>query len=417
MDKMSINQPQRVAFHPVVLILFVGTALSRIATSMTTPFLTIFLSQHTSMGPWEIGMTVGASALAGMGFGFFGGTLSDQWGRKGIMIISLYIWAMTFFGFAWNTWVGVYLLLSLLMGVCRSAFEPVSTALISDLTPKELRYRAYSIRYTAANAGFAIGPLIGAYAGIVGGATAFMWTGAFYLAYAAILQLILRRYPVGQAEQDSSRRITVAVAWKAARQDKALLLFLIGGVFMQFVYSQFSTLGPYAQDHFENGVVLFSWMMTANALTVVVFQMPLSILTEKRSPLTLVRIGNILYAIGGFGFALSQEPWHMVASMVVFSIGEILCFPAGNALTDEIAPNHLKGAYFGAQNFRELGRFLGPTLGLPILASYGILPLFTLVAIIALISTYFYSWGGRVNQQRISMEEVKVTRGYYKLRS
>jgi hypothetical protein len=37
--------------------------------------------------------------------------------------------------------------------------------------------------------------------------------------------------------------------------------------------------------------------------------------------------------------------------MAVFTIGEILCIVIGNVLIGEIAPEHLRGAYYGANGF------------------------------------------------------------------
>ncbi|MCY8225550.1 hypothetical protein [Bacillus haynesii] len=50
-------------------------------------------------------------------------------------------------------------------------------------------------------------------------------------------------------------------------------------------------------------------------------------------------------------------------SMFVLTIGEILCFPSMNVLLDELAPDHMKGAYYGMQNLYNIGEFLGPWLG------------------------------------------------------
>ncbi|TVY05510.1 MDR family MFS transporter [Paenibacillus cremeus] len=385
------------SFHPIVQCLFAGTAMSRIATSMTVPFLTIFLAKHTDMSPAGIGFTVGAGALAGMLFGFFGGALSDKWGRLRILNVSLWLWAAVFFLFAWNTYTPLFVLLNVLNGLCRSSFEPVSVALISDLTPSERRVRAYSIRYTWNNVGFAIGPIVGALMGLNGGDAAFVVTGAFYALYAFALFILLKIYNVKDSEDSThtvhKEPITLGLALQTVARDRALLWFLLGGILMQFTYSQLSTMAPFVADHFDKGVWLYSWLMTTNGLTVICCQIPLTFWSEKRSPLVSVKAGNVLYALGGLGFALADSWWAMIAAMVVFSIGEVLCFPAGNALTDMIAPEKLRGAYFGAQTFRELGRFAGPLVGMPLLSHWGMLPLFIVVGVLSLLSTTCYRSG------------------------
>ncbi|MCR8633380.1 MDR family MFS transporter [Paenibacillus radicis (ex Xue et al. 2023)] len=384
-------------FHPIVQYLFVGTAMSRIATSMTLPFLTVYMIKYSSMSSVEIGLTIGSASLASMLFGFFGGILSDKFGRVPVMKISLFVWSAVFFLFAWNPYTWIFVLLNLLNGLCKSAFEPVSVALISDLTPRESRFRAFSIRYTAANIGFAVGPLIGTACGISGGGLAFLITGCFYLVYGITFCLLLKAYRCKNSVSglpDVQKDVSLGTAVKALACDRALLLFLSGGILVEFTYSQLSTLSAYVTEYFENGVWLYSCLLTVNALTVVGLQLPISNYLEKKSPLSTVKAGNLLYAAGGIGFAVAPNWWLMVLSMIVFSLGEILCFPAGNELMIRIAPTSLRGAYLGAQNCKELGRFMGPVIGMPILSHWGILPLFIVIGVLGFISTYCYWRGG-----------------------
>ncbi|MDQ1911002.1 MFS transporter [Paenibacillus sp. GD4] len=388
------------AFHPLVVSLFIGTALSRIATSMTVPFFTIYLTAHTEASPLQIGVTVGAASIAGMIFGLAGGALSDRWGRRRLMMISLLMWSGVFLLFPFTQSFWGLLLLSALNGLCKAGFEPASAALISDLTPAGLRYRAYSYRYTAANIGVSVGPVLGALIGFSGGSSAFVLTGISYLLYLAVLLLLFRSYPFPESIQGTgnpakSDQITLSLAWKAVLRDRRLLWFLAGGALMQFAYAQMPTLSPYVSEQFENGVFLFAWLMTTNAVTVTCCQLPVSAFLEKRSPLFAIALGNSLYALGGLGFILAGNSWTMISAMVVFSLGEVFSFPSGSILMDRIAPPRLKGAYMGAQQLRELGRFLGPVLGLPLLMRYGIGPVFFLVGLVCCFSTVCYFIGGR----------------------
>jgi MFS family permease len=122
------------AYHPIVRILLLGTILARAASSMSLPFLAIYLTVHSHLSASEVGLIIGMGALASTIGGFFGGALSDRFGRKLIMLVALYTWGFVFigFGYAANAWL--FLVLNLLNGLCRSFFEPVSQALMADLT-------------------------------------------------------------------------------------------------------------------------------------------------------------------------------------------------------------------------------------------------------------------------------------------
>lgn len=84
-----------------------------------------------------------------------------------------------------------------------------------------------------------------------------------------------------------------------------------------------------------------------------------------------------------------------ILSMIVFTFGEMLTFPAGNILTDRIAPDHMRGAYYGAQSFSNLGHFLGPWIGGMLLSGYNGKVLFLTMAVVAVSAIVFYARGER----------------------
>ena len=88
--------------------------------------------------------------------------------------------------------------------------------------------------------------------------------------------------------------------------------------------------------------------------------------------------------------------------MLVFTLGEILAFPAGNLLIDEIAPEGMRGTYFGAQSFQNIGSFLGPLIGGVLLVHLGGTPLFAVLALISLSGIWFYLAGDRHKVKRPS---------------
>ncbi|HZG81792.1 MAG TPA: MFS transporter, partial [Brevibacillus sp.] len=178
-------------------------------------------------------------------------------------------------------------------------------------------------------------------------------------------------------------------------RDAALLSFVIGGILLVTVHGQMSvTLSQYLSGNFAEGVALFGVMMSANGLTVVLLQIPLTRLVERYSLFSRIVAGALLMAIGEIGFAASAEWSWFVAAMVVFTLGEILIVPAEYAQIDQITPAQMRGTYYGAQSISELGSFLGPWVGGMILFGYGGPVMFSFMAFLAVFSLLFY-WLGR----------------------
>ncbi|MFD2119407.1 MFS transporter [Streptomyces cirratus] len=112
---------------------------------------------------------------------------------------------------------------------------------------------------------------------------------------------------------------------------------------------------------FEDGVKILSYLLTTNAVTVVLFQLLASRISQKLEPVRSIVLGGLLMFAGMAGFGLSGEAWQFIVAMVVFSIGETFIIPAEFAIIDRIAPEDRRGSYFGAQTIAQLGGFVGPS--------------------------------------------------------
>ncbi|MFC5469359.1 MDR family MFS transporter [Cohnella suwonensis] len=382
------------AYHPIVHSLLVGTILARLASSMSLPFLAIYLAKHTDLSAIMIGVIIGAGSLAGTAGGFVGGALSDLFGRRKILLGALFGWAVVFFGFAMAESAIVFFLLSLLNGLCRSFYEPVSQALMADLTPKETRFKVFSLRYLAINVGVAVGPLLGALFAAMDSSLPFFITGCIYLVYAVTLYMLLNRFGIRRIEGEQKGGQTFRSVWNVVRGDLVLRYYLLGGIVTAIGYSQMTvTLSQYVGGKFADGVALFAVMMSVNAVTVVALQVPFTKWADKYSPITVLTVGVSFYALGNVGFAFSNGWILFIGSMIVFTFGEMLTYPAGNILTDRIAPEGMRGAYYGAQSFSNLGHFLGPWIGGLLLSNYNGTVLFLVMAAVAMFAIVFYRAG------------------------
>jgi MFS family permease len=391
-------------YHPLVWVLVGGTIFSRAAMFMSLPFLTIYLAQHTEIDPALAGLTVGLGPLAGTFCGFVGGNLSDQFGRRTVMVTAMFLWAGVYIGFAIAEHIVFFMLLNLLNGVCRSFFEPTSQALMADITPPERRIRVFGFRYLAINVGAVIGPLIGAVTGILAGKTAFLITGTVYFVYAWLLLLMLNHYRhdlTSHVTQTERERVGMRAAFQVVRNDAALRFFLAGAILANIGYAQIETTLPlYLKQNVVNGELLFSILLAINAGLVVILQMLLTRWSEKRPILQSLLIGTILFAAGMGCFAVGQHEAWFVIGMVILTVGEILIFPTNSLFIDRLAPDHLRGTYFGANGFQGLGFFMGPSLGGWLVQQLGGHWGFAVIGLVVIGAMYFYWMGMRVYQFR-----------------
>ena len=388
------------SFHPVVWTLLIGTVFARGASFMALPFLALYLSNSHGIHPIWIGITIGLSPLTGTIGGFIGGYISDRYGRKKVMLITVFVWALVYFGFSQASHIGLFMVLNALNGLCRSFFEPSSQALMADLTSIDKRKRVFSLRYMAINIGASIGPLLGVYVAQFSSTLPFILTGTMYILYGGTLVFMFKQFSITYTKPVLMQPMfdVLAVAWR----DKTLLVFIIGNILVNIGYSQIdSNLPQYLQNSFSDGVALFAKLIALNAILVIILQVPLSLVSEKWPVLRAMILGSVLFAIGFASFGFASTVVGMMVAMTIVTIGEIFIFPSTSVFIDQIAPEDRKGTYFGAGQFRSIGNFMGPILGGWLLGDFGGSFLFSVIGIIILCSILFYYMGYRNIEKQV----------------
>jgi MFS family permease len=349
-------------FHPIVWQLLVGMVFARTASFMTLPFLAIYMQGELGADPILIGIAVGVAPLASTFGGFIGGYLTDRFGRKKIILLSMAGWAVAFFGFAFAHTAWLFIVLNALNGLSRAFFEPSSQALMIDYTVPDKRRRLFSIRYTFINLSAVVGPLLGVFIANLSTMTIpFIITGSLYVFCFVFFFVVLRNVEEIHTHKTTESPMQLA---KVLLQDRILLLMVLGSVFASFVYSQTdSTLSQLLNNTLEDGIILFSVLIAINAFTVMLLQLPLSILTEKMPVKSSITLGSMLTIIGMFFFYLA-DGWTMyIIAMIFISLAEIFIWPLIGVVIEMIAPDHQKATYIGVMQFQSLGGFIGPIIG------------------------------------------------------
>ncbi|MBO3733017.1 MFS transporter [Glycomyces niveus] len=382
----------------LVKLLVAGAGIMSLANSVTIPFLAVFLRRELGLEPAAVGLVIGSSVFFSIAAGFFGGTLSDRFGRVPVLLTGLGGVVVSFAGFAAAEHLAAVVAANAALALSSSVFAPVSKAFLGDLLPEGTRVRWFSHQYLATNAGYAIGPLLGVALGLSGDRIAFAVAAVVYGLYLAVLAAVVRFTPVpasaAASEAGGTERLLGSL--RAVATDPRLLVLLLAGLLLESVQLRVSAL--LAQDldiRFENGAQILAATMTANAVTVVAFQLLAARYVLRLPPVAAITAGGLLLFAGMAGFAFSASWWHFAAAMVVFSFGEVFIVPSEFALIDRIAPAAARGAYFGAQSFTQLGGFAGPFLGGLILAQWNGTAMYLGVGALALAAASVYLAAGR----------------------
>ncbi|AOY16919.1 MFS transporter [Bacillus sp. ABP14] len=376
--------------HPLGMTIIIGTLFARFATSMSIPFLAIYLTTVKGVSAGMTGAIIGTSALVGVFASFIGGNLSDRFGRNMILIWSMIVWVFVFIGFSLADHVFSFFLLNALNGLCRSFFEPTSRALLSDLTKPEYRLLVYNLRYGAINVGVAIGPLVGLQIGSAKSTIPFLVAAGVYILYTAILAFQFKKYPIEKKKVNIEKPVTMLNAIRILRKDVVFLVALVGIILSNCGFSHLTTTVSqyFANAHiFQDGVKLFSYMLALNAVVVVIIQYPVIQMCKKYTLLGSIMVGTLFVSGGLFGFGIVESMLGAAICTIIFTIGEVLMFSMTDVFIDDIAVSQLKGTYFGAMGFSGIGAVIGPWFGGVLLDYYGYQNGFVVFSALAIFST------------------------------
>ncbi|MBB6024211.1 MFS family permease [Paenibacillus sp. JGP012] len=360
--------------HPLAWTIIIGTMFGRLVTSMSIPFLSIYLTRVLEATPTQTGVTVAVSSLAGVLVSFYGGYISDRIGRKIVMLVSVFSWAAVFFIFSAAEHLWVFFVANTLNGLCRAVFEPTSRALLSDITSPQNKLLVFNLRYAAINLGVVFGPLIGFQLGSSESTFPFVISGLVYIMYGLVLFLQFRLHHANLPVHQEVAAPRLREALMTTGRDRVFLPVLIGTTFCVLGYGHFSsTLAQYLARSpiFENGSLIFSYMLSLNAVTVLVVQYPLVRTFRNAPPLVPLILGNLLVSASLLLFGMAQGITLMMVSVILFTVGEVLLFTMMDMLIDRIAKPEFKGTYFGTIGFNNIGNVAAPVIGGLLLSQFG----------------------------------------------
>jgi MFS family permease len=252
-----------------------------------------------------------------------------------------------------------------------------------------------------------IGPIIGLLIGRTQSAFPFLISAFIYLFYGCFIILWSRRYPFF-TENQVKKIPSFVSSLKIISKDKVFCFFLLGNIFVTGAYAHIDT--TLSQYMGSQHVGIFTILFMTNSLTILLLQFPIIRLMKKYTPLTALKLGSIIFAFGIFGFGISYSPPVLIISMMLFTIGEILCFIIGDVLISEIAPAHLRGAYFGAAGLQFIGQGGASWLGGWLLSYFGLGNgpiVFGILSVLTIAAYPFFQMGQYLSSKKV-VNEVRM---------
>jgi len=103
-------------------------------------------------------------------------------------------------------------------------------------------------------------------------------------------------------------------------------------------------------------------LLACNAITVILLQYQVGRLLSREHLRYWIAGGTALFIVGLIGFSLADSLVGWCVAMFIFTVGEMIIYPADFLFVDTLAPEELRGSYYGAQNLAALGGAASPVM-------------------------------------------------------
>jgi len=337
-------------------IVFGGVFINRFG-SFVLPMLTLYLT-GAGFSPFKAGVAVGAYGGGHLVASMLGGHFADRIGRRNTILVSMFGSAVAMLALSQARAYGPIVALTFLAGCAAEMYRPASVALVTDLVPAENRVAAFGVYRFAVNLGFAAGP---ATAGFLAGHSyllVFVGDAVTSVAYGIIAFALLPQGLRSNAKDEDTGAVRIIA------RDKPFLLFLFATVCITLVEFQFiSTLALHVTRHGYSAAV-YGALVSMNGVLIVFFELLITSFVQRFHLLRAVATG---YFLAGLGFALTGVAHTipaLAATVVVWTMGEMIGMPPASAFVAKLAPERFRGRYMGMLSVAwAIGMLAGPPLG------------------------------------------------------
>lgn len=366
--EVTSNEPEKFFTKPL-LVIFITMFIDLIGFGVAIPVLPDYAKNEFGASPFTIGWLVASYSIMQFIAAPFLGQLSDKYGRRPILLISLFgtSVAALITGLAWTLPI-------LFFGRIFDGFTGgnISTAqaYIADVTSKENRAKGMGLIGAAFGLGFVFGPAIGGILSKINPHAPFFFVSALAFTNAVLLYFILPEPAKKSVEPAKEfRRNRLVELFNSLKNPKfgtltAIYFFLVTAFSIMSYAFVLYTMERFGYEAEQNGYI-FAFI----GIIAVIFQGGLvGRLTKRFGENALTIAGCLLMAASLFSIPLIYPTsGGLVALLVVaafLAIGNSMATPAVQSLVSKNSSEAEQGKSLGVvQSGASLARAIGPALG------------------------------------------------------
>lgn len=344
-------------------VLWTATLINR-AGGFVIIFLTIYLTTRRGLSESAAGLVIGLYGVGGAVGVTVGGHLADRWGRRPTALLALSSGAALMLGLGLARQPLTIMAIAVLLGAAAESARPALGAMIADIVPDADRMRAFSTYYWAINLGFAVSAIVAGYAARAGYFSLFAGDAVTTAVAALLIAWRIRETRPEVAARPRHAEGEEQGSLRTVLRDRVFLGFTACNLLIALVMLQHMSMLPLAMISDGLSSETFGTVIALNGVLIVAGQLWLSRLLARSRPALVVPVASVVIGVG-FGLtAFAHTPVWYAATVLIWTVGEMLNAPSGAALLAGLSPVAMRGRYQGVFSLSwQLASFLAPTLG------------------------------------------------------
>lgn len=318
------------------------------------------LSTASLWGSWLV------AAFAGMQFLFspIMGGLSDRYGRRPVLLLSLLGFGLDYLVMAFAPTIWWLFATRIFAGIMGASFT-TGTAYIADISTPEKRAQNFGMIGVAFGLGFMVGPAIGGILGKISPRLPFI--------VAAIVSLLNTLYGFFILPESLPKENRRKFDWKRANPIGSLkqlgkypvVLGMVASILCIYMAAHavqstwtYYTMLKFNWNEDTVGYSLAFVGLLVGAVQGGLIRVVIPKIGQKRS----IYVGLFLYTVGMVLFAFASESWMMFAFLVPYALGGVAGPALQGVMSGQVPPNAQGELQGGLTGLVSLTSFFGPLL-------------------------------------------------------
>lgn len=334
-------------------VLTFATFIDQLGTFLLYPFFALYITEHFSVGMTEVGFLFSIFSAGNICGGVIGGALADKYGRRTILLFGLIVSGVGSILMGLVNDLNIFYILVAFLGLIGNLGGPARQAMVADLLPKETQAEGFGILRVAFNISATIGPILGGFLANQSYMFLFIADAVSSLITGVIVYLIIpETKPQKHDDKPEDSVIKTIIGYKEVLKDWVYVLFLSISAITVLVYVQMnSTLSVFLRDVHGFPTQSFGFLLSMNAVMVVLFQFWITRKISKYAPLKMMILGSFFYMIGFGMYGFISATYLFFIAMAMITIGEMIVVPIGQSAAAIFAPDDKRGRYMAVYGF------------------------------------------------------------------